>query len=166
MDDEPIEDVPGRSPDEELAARGTALYEAVAERLGPFVEACVLTRLGDAFGTLTPPQVAAAQAAGAAAAAELLPELRALLAADVDAQATTPLSVLRRAVAHASGVLDLLGVPPVARDRFLEERFPEDRYDLLPASMGVLGPGVDELALAWGAAKAFAHRRRHLRPRP
>ncbi len=149
------------APDAVLAEAGAALSAAVAERLGPYVAACVIARVQDGSGTLDVAQLAAAETAGAAAAAELLPELQALLAADVDAQATTPLSLLRRAVAHATQTLEGLGVPPVRRDRFLEQRFPDDPYDLVPASMGVLGPDVDELALAWGAAKARAHRRRH-----
>ena len=151
----------GRDADTGLAEAGGALYAAVAKRLGPFVTACVVARTQDAFGAADPVQLAAAEAAGAAASTELLPQLRALLSADVDTQTTTPLSLLRRAVAHATRALADLGVPAVRRDRFLEERFPDDPYDLVPASMGVLGPDVDELALAWGAAKARAHRRRH-----
>lgn len=161
-----MEDGADKTPEELLALRGGELYAAVAERLGPFVEACVVSRLADAFGGVSAEQAAAARTAGTAAADELLPILRALLEADIDAQETTPLAVLRRAVAHATTALEGFGVPPLRRDRFLEERFPDDRYDLLPASMGVLGPDVDDLALAWGAAKAFAHRRRHLGPRP
>ena len=40
-------------------------------------------------------------------------------------------------------------------------RFPDDRYGLTPASLAVLGDEVGDLALAWGATKALAHRRRH-----
>lgn len=152
---------PGDTTDAALADAGAALYGAVAERLGPFVAACVITRVEDATGRLGATELAAVERAAKGATDELLPVLRAMLAADVDAQATTPLALLRRAVAHATRALEELDVPPLRRDRFLEQRFPDDPYDLVPASMGVLGPEVDELAIAWGAAKARAHRRRH-----
>jgi hypothetical protein len=149
------------APETVLADRAAALYAVLAERIGPFVEACVLTRIGDAFGGVTPVQAERARDAGARAAAAVLPVLRVLLDADVDAQAATPLQVLRDAVSYATTALDAVAVPPLARDRFLAERFPEDRYDLIPASMGVLGGDVEDLAIAWGAAKALVHRRRH-----
>jgi hypothetical protein len=80
---------------------------------------------------------------------------------DVDAQASTPLSVLRAAVAAPTAVLRDAGVPPVARDRFAEERFPDDTYGLVPASVAAVDPALTDVALRWGAAKAMAHRRRH-----
>ena len=99
--------------------------------------------------------------AGARAAAALAPALGVLLAADVDDQDVTPLQLVRELVRFPTAVLEAAGVPPVVRDRFAEERFPYDRYDLLPASLAVVDPGLREPALTWGAAKALAHRRRH-----
>ena len=42
-----------------------------------------------------------------------------------------------------------------------EESFPDDDYDLAPASLADVDPDLVELGVAWGAAKAMAHRRRH-----
>ena len=87
--------------------------------------------------------------------------MRALLAADVDEQATTPLTIIRSAVRHPGAVLRAAGVPPVARDERQVQLLPEDEYDLTPATWSdvderLVGPGI-----AWGAAKAMEHKRRH-----
>jgi hypothetical protein len=49
----------------------------------------------------------------------------------------------------------------VERDSFVERAFPEDAYGLAPASFGDLTPELQDAGLAWGAAKAFEHKRRH-----
>jgi len=105
--------------------------------------------------------LARADDAGRKAADELRTSLRALAALDVDAQQVTPLQLVRDAVAYPTAVLVQAGVPPVVRDDFAEERFPDDLYGLSPSSLRALGPEVAELGLAWGAAKAAAHRARH-----
>ncbi len=105
--------------------------------------------------------LAEARLAGSHAAAELAVELAALAAADVDHQRVTPLQLVRGVVALPTAVLAGAGVPPVVRDHFVEERFPADLYGLNPASLAALDPAIGELALAWGAAKAIAHRQRH-----
>ncbi len=105
--------------------------------------------------------LAEARGAAADAAAELSVELAALAAADVDQQRVTPLQLVRGVVAYPTAVLAAAGVPPVVRDHFAEDRFPADHYGLTPASLAALDPAIGELALAWGAAKAIAHRQRH-----
>jgi hypothetical protein len=132
-----------------------------------------VTRLLDAWleagGQLSPAAgtrgdvVGRAEEAGRQAATVVTAELGRLLAADVDGQWTTPLGLVRRAVAFPTAVLAGAGVPPLARDRFAEERFPDDPYDLTPASLAALAPELAELAVAWGAAKAAAHRVRYRR---
>jgi len=102
-----------------------------------------------------------AQRAGATAAAEVAVGLQALLGADVDAQWTTPLEVIRAAVVYPTGVLLRAGVPPVVRDSFAEARFPDDVYGLTPASLGAVDASLTDPARAWGAAKAMAHKARH-----
>lgn len=104
-----------------------------------------------------------ADEAGRQGAEALSAEMRRLLSADVDGQWTTPLALARQAVRFPTGVLAAAGVPPLERDRFAEGRFPDDPYGLTPASLGALSPGLAELAMAWGAAKAAAHRARHQR---
>jgi hypothetical protein len=108
--------------------------------------------------------VAAAAVAGRRAADAALAALATLLASDVDAQGVTPLQVVRGLVRFPTAVLEAAGVPPVVRDPFVVQRFPDDPYGLIPASLAALDPGLAEPALTWGAAKALAHRRRHLPP--
>lgn len=107
----------------------------------------------------------AADLAGAAAAAraDAVPRLRELLATDVDRQAANPLAVLRRVVSYPTAVLRAAGARPVARDEFARRSFPDDLYDLSPATFADVDPSLHEPGLVWGAAKAHVHlaRRRH-----
>jgi hypothetical protein len=151
--------------DEVLAEAGAALGAALAAALGPWVEGAVARVHARLAGPPPPAVVAAARDAGERATAELAPALQALLAADVDAQRTTPLSLVRSAVRYPTEVLAEAGVTPVRRDAASVERFPDDPYDLTPAAYADLGPEVGELGLVWGAAKAHAHLARH-RPSP
>lgn len=102
--------------------------------------------------------------------AETLVAIRALLLLDVDEQRTTPLAVIRDvAVSLLGDALRTAGVTPPGRttlDPFLVERFPSDVYGLTPSGWAeidhdLVGPGI-----AWGAAKAYVHRRRHEPPAP
>lgn len=95
------------------------------------------------------------------AGAQVSAELVELLQSDIDAQRRTPLQVVRGAVSYPTAVLEAAGVPAIERDRFAEERFPQDHYGLTPASLAALDPALAEMALIWGAAKAATHRRRH-----
>jgi len=113
------------------------------------------------LGEADPATMTQAVASGERARREVGYQVRCLLETDVDAQRSNPLSVLRGAARFPTTVLRDAGVPPVVRDRFSEERFPEDIYDLGPASFADLDPSLHELGLRWGAAKAFVHRARH-----
>ncbi|MDA8296507.1 MAG: hypothetical protein M0004_07985 [Actinomycetota bacterium] len=159
-----LSDGEGRSDAEVLEAAGAALYAAISPRLGPYVAEAVRRQLEAAGRPIGAREVAAGTAAARRAEARVLPALRELLSADVDAQASTPLSLVRRALDEATAALDELAVDPPARDRFLLEAFPADHYGLYPASIAVFGSEVEELAITWGAAKAMAHRRRHQNP--
>lgn len=147
-----------------LAGYAAALADAVDATLAGWVERAVVARWSAWHGAPAPAEVEArAQAAGERARAELIPELRALLDTDVDAQRANPLAIVRRAVPHATAVLRDAGVPPVERDARAEHLFPDDAYDLTPATFGDLDPSVHEPGLVWGAAKAhvlLARRRR------
>lgn len=83
-----------------------------------------------------------------------------LLMTDIDSQTSNPLSLLRGAAELPTEQLQLLGVPVVQRDRFAIERFPDDVYDLTPASFADIGAELHEPGLVWGAAKAHVHLRR------
>lgn len=142
----------------------TALYESVVAAVPGWIERSVSHVLA-ATGTAPDPDVAtAAAAAGARAQAEVSVALAALLEADIDDQRTTPLSILRAATTNATAVLQAADVPPVHRDESRRRLFPEDTYDLSPASLGEVDPALTEPGLIWGAHKAMAHLVRHGKP--
>jgi hypothetical protein len=150
-------------PDEVLTDLGTELADRVSAAVPGWVLRCV-EELLPASDPGRDRIMARAQEAGLRAGREVAEELRVLLAADVDAQRSTPLAVVRRAVAYPTAVLEEAHVPPRARDPFVSERFPDDPYALTPASLAAIDPDLREPAIAWGAAKAMAHRRRHQEP--
>ena len=146
---------------DDIAVPAGELAAAIAGALPGWVERCV-DRIHRAWAGPPPPAVAeAARAAGAEALAEVGPRVRALLEADIDDQRTTPLALVRGAVIHPTRVLAAAGVPPVERDGMQRELFPDDVYGLSPASFADVDPRLTEVAVTWGAAKAWAHRRRH-----
>jgi hypothetical protein len=147
-----------------LAGHAERLARGIEEALAGWVERVVATRWQQWRGEAPPPDlVAAAREAGAAARDDVVPEVRRLLATDVDLQWTNPLAIVRRAAVHPTGVLHRAGMPEVQRDEHAERLFPEDRYDLVPAAFADLDPSLQEAGLVWGAAKAhvvLARRRR------
>jgi hypothetical protein len=155
-------------PDADLSRLGSELCDAVIEAVPGWIERAVTGRFADWMRSGGDPDpdtkrdiTGLAQIAGRQAAAEVSAPLRAMLGCDIDDQRTTPLALVRPLVAFATGVLRRAGVPPVVRDEFQIRRFPDDVYGLTPASLAVLDDRVGDLAIAWGAAKAMAHRRRH-----
>ena len=146
---------------EPVEEHAQALFDAIEAAVPGWVERCVERRLLDYSGATDEEVMSAAAGAGRRAQTEGAGSLRALLQTDIDAQATTPLSLLRQAVRYPTEVLRVAGIPPVRRDSFAESSFPDDDYDLAPASLADVDPDLVELGLAWGAAKAMAHRRRH-----
>jgi hypothetical protein len=137
------------------------LADGIEAALPGWVLRCVTTVMSSWAGDVPDEVRARAERAGHAAQAEVGAAIRSLLQADVDAQWTTPLALLRSAVRYPTAVLVASGVPPVRRDRFAEEAFPSDVYDLTPASLADLDPALAEVGIAWGASKAMEHRRRH-----
>ena len=152
-EDDPT-DLPGPSDDEMLAVHAAVLADGIERALGPWVVRCVLERAEAWRPGLGRTLVGPAEDAGRQAAAEIGPEVRALLEQDVDAQATGPLAVLRSAVRFPSGVLAEAGVPHIVRDEFAERAFPDDGYGLAPATFADLHPALHEPGLVWGAAMA------------
>ena len=152
-------------PDANLQRCGEALAEALEAALPGWVVRSVEGRWQDWKGATPLPASAgaAAEEAGARARVEIGAQLRALLALDVDEQRVNPLDLVRRAVSYPSAVLQAAGVPEVVRDEFAERAFPDDVYDLAPASFADVDQSVYEPGLEWGAAKAHAHLTRHKR---
>jgi hypothetical protein len=133
-----------------LQAVAAALADAVEAALPGWVERAVERRVPLATGDVR----ARAADAGRRAVEELGPRIRGLLATDVDEQRTNPLAVLRSAVRFPAEVLAEAGVPPVRRDEFAERAFPDDVYDLAPATWADVDPALHERGIVWGAAKA------------
>jgi len=141
--------------------QAAALADAIDAALPGWVERSVARVMTAWKGELDDEVRAAAADAGRQAVAEVGPQVRALLEADIDEQATTPLSLLRGAVRFPTAVLQAAGVPAVRRDEQQERLFPDDVYDLAPATFADVDPDLAEVGLAWGAAKAFVHLQRH-----
>jgi hypothetical protein len=146
---------------DELAEPAHALADGVIAALPGWVERSVDERYRAALGPPPPELVDAARRAGVEARDEVGARVRALLEADVDEQRTTPLSIVREAVVYPTRVLAAAGVPPRERDPLDRAMFPDDTYGLTPASFADLDPRLTDAAIAWGAAKAWVHRRRH-----
>ena len=150
----PAPDNPSPSDDELLASHAAVLAGGIERALPGWVVRSVV-QVAEAWRPgASAPLLGPAEDAGVAARAEVGPQVRALLALDVDQQATGPLAVLRTAVRFPTEVLRSAGVPPVARDAFAVEAFPDDAYGLAPASFADVDPALHEPGLVWGAAKA------------
>jgi hypothetical protein len=140
-------------------AEGAERIVAGVDRLAVAWVVGAVTRIVDAWGRLDGDARAAtleaAQAAGDAARARVLGELRTFFALDVDKQRTTPLAIVRTLRREPTATLRDAGIPEVERDEFDTRAFPDDVYGIVPLAIAELGD--DELGgalLAWGLGKA------------
>jgi hypothetical protein len=146
-----------------LAGYAATLADAVEAAIPGWVERSA-RRVLDGQGIAVDGDVAADLArAGAQARDEGAARVRRLLATDVDEQAANPLAVLRSLVRFPTAVLRAAGARPVPRDEFSERSFPDDVYDLSPATFADVDPALHEPGLVWGAAKAHVHLARRRR---
>lgn len=143
-----------------LARYATDLADGMIAALPAWVERSVARVCVAYRGSVDEATLEDAREAGRMAQAEVAPMLRALLAQDIDTQRANPLALARRAVRYPTQVLADAGVPPVVRDAHAEAQFPDDRYDLTPATFADLDPTLHEAGLRWGAAKAHVHKQR------
>lgn len=88
--------------------------------------------------------------------------LRAFLTSDVDMQRTTPLTIIRNQMGPVHKFLTSVQCAQANRDPFDEATFPNDVYAIGPSAWADFGETVHEAGLRWGAAKAMAHRQRHV----
>lgn len=146
---------------EGMQEHARALADGIESALPAWVERSVRARLGSASRLDAGQLEDAIAAAAGTAALETGGQVRSLLEADIDDQHTTPLALVRQAVRYPTEVLRAAGAPPVERDAVQAGLLPDDPYDLAPATFADVDPGLADLGLAWGAAKAFAHLRRH-----
>jgi hypothetical protein len=131
-----------------------ALARAVDDVIEPWLVRCVERTAQRQWGACPPELSQAARQSAVQAAPQVSERLQGLLTTDVDDQRTNPLGVLREAVVHATRVLMQAGVPPVRRDPFAEEAFPDDCYDLSPATWSDVDESLHEPGIVWGAWKA------------
>ena len=146
-----------------LARYARALADGIDQALPGWVERSVERLLLAYRGVVEPAERVAAAKAGAAARDAVAPRVRRVLLTDIDAQMVSPLAVVRTAVAFPTEVLHGAGVPPVVRDEFVVRQFPDDVYDLSPASFADVDPALHEPGMTWGAAKAHVHLARRRR---
>jgi hypothetical protein len=145
-------------PDEAtLAEKATALADGIEAAVRPWVVGAVVQRAGEGARS-------AAEGVADATADHVVPQVRALLATDIDQQSTTPLALLRSAVGPANDLLSELGVPPAERDDFARQAFPDDVHDLAPVAFEDVAPELRLLGIEWGAAKAYVHLKRRRAP--
>jgi hypothetical protein len=146
-----------------MAEYGVELAEAIRVVLPGWVMRCVISRCEEAGLVVDDTVVGAAAVSGTEAARRVGREVSELLSLDIDSQRSNPMELLRGAVRYPTAVLDVLGVEPVVRDHFAKRAFPDDPYDLTPASFGAVDETLHDPGLRWGAAKAHVHmaRRRH-----
>jgi hypothetical protein len=133
---------------------GAELAAAVDRVLPGWVVRCVQRFRSDLNGD--------AAAAGEIARLEIGVGLRDLLETDLDRQRSNPLAILRSAVRYPTEVLAAAGVPAVSRESFAVSAFPDDVYDLAPATWSDIDPTLQDAGISWSAWKAheFLRRRR------
>lgn len=138
------------------------LIDTLGRVVPAWLEGCVVITAERRLGACPDELVADARAMAAREGPRVLAEMEDLLLADVDEQRGNPLAVLRAAVRHPTGVLAEAGIEPVPRDAFDVERFPDDRYGLVPATWSDVHPDLHDPGIHWGAWKAATvlHRRR------
>lgn len=93
-------------------------------------------------------------------ASDLLDALERLLATDVDEQRNNPLSLYRGAIEAPTALLRTHGVPEPHIDRFAADHFPDDPYQLGPATWNDIDDELQTPGLTWGAWKAMTVLRR------
>lgn len=142
------------SDDAMLRRYGDALADGIEAALPGWVERSVSAVMVAWIGAVPDSVARDAVSAGCRAAEQTTARVRALLATDVDRQGMAPLTLIRDAVRWPTAVLAAAGAPPVERDPFAERTFPDDLYDLAPASFADLDPALQDAGVAWGAAKA------------
>lgn len=145
------------SPDDVLARAGLALGEEILAALPTWAQRVVKERVGPTDDIAT----ARAADVGRAMAESLAGPLAALLAADVDRQRGTPLTLLRAAHGPLTEFLRNTGASKPVRDEVDIAANPDDVFAISPRQFLDLGDDVHEAGLRWGVAKAFAHRARH-----
>jgi hypothetical protein len=146
-----------------LAGHARALADAVDAAIPGWIDRSIRRVLADQGIAVDDTLDQRIEQAASDAGAEGSRRVRELLATDIDAQAGNPLAVLRSVVRHATPVLRDAGARPAPRDEFSERAFPDDVYDLSPATFADVDRALHEPGIVWGAAKAHVHLTRRRR---
>jgi hypothetical protein len=148
---------------EALARYAGELSDRIEAAIPPWVDRCVRRVLSEQGIAVDDDLSHRIGDAATAAHADGALRVRRLLATDIDQQSGNPLAIMRSLVRFPTAVLGAAGARPVARDEFSERSFPDDVYDLSPATFADVDPALHEPGLAWGAAKAHIHLARRRR---
>ena len=140
------------APGERLATVGADLAAAVERELPGWVARV----LADHAGSVRLDDAVVVDTAAAVLAAVVAP-LRSSLTRDVDRPGPSPLAVVRAGVGPVNAALAAAGVAPRRRDDHQVALFPDDLYDVVPASFAELGAEAGALAVEWGAVRAYVH---------
>lgn len=139
---------------------GRQLVEAAVAALPGWVERSVVGRLPPALDDARSADLMIlVETAGAAAADEGRRGLEDAVRREpgID-HGPAPLQVLRSLVSHPTAVLRSLEIPEPERAPFDRQAFPDDVYDLSPATWADIDPALHEPGIAWGAATAYLHK--------
>lgn len=128
--------------------------DAVVLAVPGWIERVMTARIVEQRGEVTDDVRRTISLAGESVSACARARLSQLLATDVDAQSTNPLSVLRGCTAGATQTLRSLGIPEVVRDQFERSSMPDDVYALGPLTWRDLSDEVHDAGITWGAWKA------------
>lgn len=131
------------------------LLEVARRVTRPWLKRLVIAVTGGDPDDLTRSDSSSLAAAIDSIDSDVVAALEALLGSDVDQQTTTPLTIYRTATLSLTAVLRDLGYTAASRDRFHAERFPDDVYNLVPATWSDIDDALTEPGLAWGAWKAM-----------
>jgi hypothetical protein len=146
--------------DDEFREIGLRYADGIDVALQRWLQMQLCMRL-EAAGLATDKSYAAAEQVAAEVSLDVASQVRELAALDIDAQATTPLAIVRTSLQAATDLLAELSVPRSQRDVDDIARFPADHYALTPASFADIDLELASLAVEWGAAKAWLHKQRH-----
>lgn len=137
-----------------------ALRRAIAAVASEWLVGCVERGAERGGVVMGPAMLDDARDMAVGEAPHLLERISELLATDVDDQRINPLAVFRSMVIHPIAVLDRHAVPTPDRTDWDRQAFPDDVYDLGPATWADIHESLTEPGLVWGAWKAAVVLRR------
>ncbi|MFW2380962.1 MAG: hypothetical protein ACN4GZ_04315 [Acidimicrobiales bacterium] len=141
-----------------LVEHTVALRDAMVKLVPQWVENVVLARAPAPDAANTRDAVGRLQTE---ARNVTIPNLTSLFDTDIDEQPSSPLEIVRTLVPSITQELHKLHAPTVPRDQHRMEMLADDAYAVTPATFSDIDESLHPLGLAWGAAKAHVHLRRH-----